>query len=96
MYLFKTDFLNKVETFSEIIFSFTGKAYHNVSCKCAVFEGFTKFTAKMSVLLSGIMTVHSFESIVTAALQRNMKLRTELFTLFQLINNLIRQVVRLK
>ena len=83
-------------TVKKILFGFTCEAYHNICCEGAVSKAFTKLICNTAVFLGVIVSVHTFKSAVTAALQRDMKLRAELFTLCKLRNHLICKVIGLE
>ena len=72
---------------------FTGEADHDIRCNSRVLKVFAKLFAKLKIFFGVVVAVHVFQRFVTAALERNVKLRAKLRQCGKLFYNLVRYVV---
>ena len=96
MNLFKSDLLCEADIFGKILLTLCREADHYIGRNRRIGEACSQFFAKLKIILRTVVTVHRFECVVTAALKRDMKLRTEARKLCESFNHFIGDVVGFK
>ena len=94
MNFFKSDFMREGERSIKFRFGFPGETGHDISRNRGMWEIASQAAAKRFIFRAGVMPVHAAERCITAALEREVELWAELFTLRKPRHYLRREMIR--
>ena len=96
MDFFKSNLPHECKRLCKLRLRFPGKAGHHIRCHRCIREAAAQAAAKRLIFRAGVMPVHPAECFVAAALQGEVKLRAELFTVREPLHHLRGEVIRLQ